>query len=102
MTLTCRKREVALDVDKDLLIQQYGLTTLLEELGKVFGTNTTDEAYTDFEEYGTVSRNPVCRIRQIVFPLHSLRENNRQTVPRIRQIGFRQTGHIPFRNLQTD
>ena len=46
-------------------------------------------------EYRTVCRNPVSRIRQIVPTLPSLPKKTRQTVPRIRQIGFRQTGHIP-------
>ena len=57
-----------------------------------------NRAYT--HEYGTVCRNPISRIRQIVPTLPSLPKQNRQTVPRIRQIGFRQTGHIPPRPLR--
>ena len=60
-------------------------------------------------EYGTVCRNPVCRIRQTVPTFLSLLKKNRQPVPRIQQIGFRQTGfrqtgfrqteHIPYVHL---
>ena len=56
LILTGRKREVALDVDKDLLKRQNDLTTLLEDLGKVFDTNTTDKAYEAYNDFETCKR----------------------------------------------
>ena len=44
-------------------------------------------AYQPLIEYGTVCRNPVCRIRQIVSRIRQIR---------FRQTGFHQTGHIPL------
>ena len=52
------------------------------------GQKMGQSAETQFAEFGKLSLPcPVCR------------KKIRQTDPRIRQIGFRQTGHIPLDNL---